>query len=154
MSIKDNLKKLVAYGLATGLIEPEDKIYTTNRLLELFELDELEDNGCGDGGHKDGECENSGCKEDRCEGKNCESDSIVAGLESVLSEMLDYANSLTDELNKIPELASTSILGDQKEEIAILLDFNKLSAYGVSISSLMANFQTAEIGRASCRERV
>lgn len=59
------------------------------------------------------------------------------------SEMLDYANSLTDELNKIPELASTSILGDQKEEIAILLDFNKLSAYGVSISSLMANFQTA-----------
>ena len=88
MSIQDNIKKLVAYGLATGLIEPEDKIYTTNRLLELFELDELEDDGCRDGGHKDIECENSGCKEDRCEGKNCESDSIVAGLESILSEML------------------------------------------------------------------
>ena len=91
MSIQDNIKKLVAYGLATGLIEPEDKIYTTNRLLELFELDELEDDGCRDGGHKDGECEDSGCKEDRCEGKNCASDSIVAGLESILSEMLDYA---------------------------------------------------------------
>ncbi len=41
--IQDNIKKLVEYGLITGLIGEEDKIYTTNRLLELFQLEELEE---------------------------------------------------------------------------------------------------------------
>ncbi|MDE6887098.1 MAG: UDP-glucose--hexose-1-phosphate uridylyltransferase [Eubacterium sp.] len=41
--IQENILKLADYGLATGLIEPEDRQYTINRLLELFELDELED---------------------------------------------------------------------------------------------------------------
>ena len=40
--IQNSIRELVRYGLATGLIEPEDTIYTTNRLLELFGLDELE----------------------------------------------------------------------------------------------------------------
>lgn len=33
--IQQNIKKLVAYGLLTGLIEKEDEIYATNRLLEF-----------------------------------------------------------------------------------------------------------------------
>lgn len=41
--IQEYILKLTDYGLATGLIEPEDKQYTVNRLLELFRLDELED---------------------------------------------------------------------------------------------------------------
>ena len=41
--IQENILKLADYGLATGLIQPEDKQYTINRLLELFQLDELED---------------------------------------------------------------------------------------------------------------
>lgn len=41
--IQENILQLTEYGLATGLICPEDKIYTINRLLELFGLDELED---------------------------------------------------------------------------------------------------------------
>lgn len=41
--IQNNIRKLVEYGLKTGLIEETDKIYTTNRLLELFRLDELEE---------------------------------------------------------------------------------------------------------------
>lgn len=41
--IQEYILKLTDYGLATGLIEPEDKQYTINRLLELFRLDELED---------------------------------------------------------------------------------------------------------------
>lgn len=41
--IQENILKLADYGLVTGLIQPEDKQYTINRLLELFELDELED---------------------------------------------------------------------------------------------------------------
>ena len=39
--IQENIKKLVQYGLQTGLIRQADTIYTTNRLLELFMLDEL-----------------------------------------------------------------------------------------------------------------
>ncbi len=38
--IQQDIRKLTAYGLMTGLIEKEDEIYTVNRLLELFELDE------------------------------------------------------------------------------------------------------------------
>lgn len=64
--IQDSIKKLVEYGLLTGLIEEEDKIYTTNRLLELFGLDELEDGG------KDTAV-------------------TVDDLEAVLKDMLDYA---------------------------------------------------------------
>ena len=41
--IQTNIRKLVQYGIITGLVQEEDKIYTTNRLLELFELDELTD---------------------------------------------------------------------------------------------------------------
>jgi len=37
------IRKLVVYGVKTGLVLPEDEIYTTNRLLELFDLYELED---------------------------------------------------------------------------------------------------------------
>ncbi len=64
--IQKNIRKLVQYGLNTGLIQPEDKIYTTNRLLELFRLDELE-----------------GDKEPVTMGED--------ELETVLSEMMDYA---------------------------------------------------------------
>lgn len=38
--IQENIRDLVRYGILTGLVEPEDEIYTVNRLLELFELDE------------------------------------------------------------------------------------------------------------------
>ncbi len=64
--IQKNIRKLVQYGLNTGLIKPEDKIYTTNRLLELFRLDELEED-----------------KEPVAMGED--------ELETVLSEMMDYA---------------------------------------------------------------
>lgn len=39
MKIEDRIRQLVAYGLRTGLLEETDSIYTTNRLLELFELE-------------------------------------------------------------------------------------------------------------------
>lgn len=64
--IQKNIRELVQYGLLTGLIEKEDQIYTTNRLLELFELDELEE------------------AEENIE-------VTVEDLERILGEMLDYA---------------------------------------------------------------
>ncbi len=66
MSIQKNINQLVAYGLQTGLIEEEDRIYTTNRLLELFGLDEPEEEGA-------------------------DAAMSVDELETVLGEMLDYA---------------------------------------------------------------
>ena len=41
--IQERILDLVDYALVTGLIEPQDTRYTINRLLELFLLDELED---------------------------------------------------------------------------------------------------------------
>lgn len=69
--IQEAIRKLVVYGLKTGLVPEEDKIYTTNRLLELFELDELADID----EQKEQEIENT----------------AVEDLESILSEMMDYA---------------------------------------------------------------
>ena len=66
MMIQKNIKKLVQYGLQTGLIEETDKIYTTNRLLELFGLDESEES-------------------------DTDVTMSVDELETVLSEMMDYA---------------------------------------------------------------
>ncbi len=40
MSIELLIKKLVNYGINSGLVAKEDVIYTENRLLELFDLDE------------------------------------------------------------------------------------------------------------------
>ena len=42
-SICENINKLVLYGIKTGLVPKEDVIFTRNRLLELFGLDELEE---------------------------------------------------------------------------------------------------------------
>lgn len=41
--IQEKILKLVDYGLATGLVEKEDTIFTTNRLLELFQVDDIDD---------------------------------------------------------------------------------------------------------------
>lgn len=41
--IQELIRKLTAYGILTGLVPKEDEIYTINRLLELFDLEELED---------------------------------------------------------------------------------------------------------------
>ncbi len=41
--IQEDIRQLTAYGIKTGLVPKEDEIYTVNKLLELFELDELED---------------------------------------------------------------------------------------------------------------
>ena len=43
--IQSDIKRLVAYGLRTGLVPKEDEIYTFNRLLELFGLEGPAENG-------------------------------------------------------------------------------------------------------------
>lgn len=80
-TITENIKKLVSYGLQTGLVPEEDAVYTTNRLLELFGLDELDTDG-KDADGKDVSDKDVG-------------DMDVAvkpdELEAVLGQMCDYA---------------------------------------------------------------
>ena len=63
--IYEAIKKLVQYGLDTGLITEVDKIYATNQILDVMRMDEYEEP----------------------EGEQGETD-----LESVLKELLDYAH--------------------------------------------------------------
>ena len=42
------IKKLISYGVKTGLVSEEDIIYTTNRLLELFQLEGMEETEAND----------------------------------------------------------------------------------------------------------
>lgn len=65
--IQEAIQKLTEYGIVTGLITENDRIYTQNRLLELFDLDELE---------------------------NTDTDVSVRTeeLETILAEMLSYAH--------------------------------------------------------------
>ncbi len=59
-----NIKELVNYGLANGLLKKEDEIFTVNQLLELFELDEMSNLQ--------------------------EADALETDLETILKEMLEY----------------------------------------------------------------
>lgn len=47
-NIDSLIYELIGYGLSKGLIEPEDEIYSVNKLLELFKLTGIEpcDTGC------------------------------------------------------------------------------------------------------------
>ena len=62
--LSENIRKLVEYGIQTGLIPETERIYTTNLLLEMFHEDDYED---------------------------VETDTDAVELESVLKELLDEA---------------------------------------------------------------
>lgn len=64
--IQEEIRKLTAYGILTGLVPEEDEIYTVNSLLALFGEDAIEDAGEPV--------------------QVCETD-----LEGILQKMLDYA---------------------------------------------------------------
>ena len=40
--INSAITKLIQYGLNTGLVDPRDKVYTTNAVLEVLKLEEYE----------------------------------------------------------------------------------------------------------------
>ena len=41
--IQERILELVKYGLSTGLVDADDEVFVTNRLLELFNVDDIED---------------------------------------------------------------------------------------------------------------
>lgn len=78
-SIWSDIRELVCYGVRTGLVPKEDVVFTENRLLELFGLDEPQegDDGCGEGEA----------------GRRSEASGTVRPeeLEALLGRMCDYA---------------------------------------------------------------
>ena len=84
--ISESISKLVQYGIQNSLIKEADKIYATNRILEILQLDEFED----------------------CEISDCELD-----LEQILKEILDFAceKGLTEDNIISRDLFDTKIMG-------------------------------------------
>lgn len=90
--IAKNIATLVNYGIAAGLLDKADKVYTTNTLLELFGIDDY----------------------DEPENIPEITDPAEFDLESLLNEMLDYAaaNSLLPEDGIVyRDLFDTKIMG-------------------------------------------
>ncbi|MDD6742224.1 MAG: UDP-glucose--hexose-1-phosphate uridylyltransferase [Roseburia porci] len=73
--IQERILELTEYGLVTGLITEDDKIYTINRLMELFELDEMEDS----------------VFEAYASRQPMTQQTAEESLEDILAEMMDYA---------------------------------------------------------------
>ena len=59
------------------------------------------------------------------------------------TELQEYADDLCDRLHEIPDLAKATVYGAQSEEIAVHLDMERLSAYGITPSMLMLDYQTS-----------
>ncbi len=81
--ILERILDLTDYGLATGLIEKADEHFTINRLLELFRLDEMEDEVYAAHAKKGGMTR----------------EASEEALEGILKDLLDYAyeNGITEE---------------------------------------------------------
>lgn len=81
-----------------------------------------------------------------------ESSSLLIAMDSDdkgYRELQGYADELTERLGQIPELARADILGEQTEEIAVMLDMQKLARYHVNPAELMLTYQTSSLQTAS-----
>jgi len=95
--VQEAIAKLVQYGLATGLIEEADRLYTANRLLEMLKIDSLEE-----------DAEAAIMKFDPAD------QSIVGELETILSQLCDYgyeAGLLEENTVGYRDLFDTKLMG-------------------------------------------
>ncbi len=60
-------------------------------------------------------------------------------------ELEEYANLLSERLRRIDMLSSVRVLGTREEEIAVLIDPVRVSAYGIDPASLMLNYQASTL---------
>lgn len=93
--IQEMIAKLIQYGLVTELIEPEDAIYTANRVLELLHIDTFEEateaaiqKAADDAGRAADNSPAAAETKDACEKAREE---IVAFLPQILGAICDYA---------------------------------------------------------------
>ena len=66
--------------------------------------------------------------------------SLLIAMESddkTYREMREYTDDLTRRLRDIPQTGNVRVMGEQTEEIAVIVDKEKLSFYGISPNTLM-----------------
>ena len=61
------------------------------------------------------------------------------------SELRDYADELCEKLRRLPNLAKSTIIGDQQEEIAVIVDRERLSSYAIDPMSIALRYQTSAV---------
>ena len=69
--------------------------------------------------------------------------SLLIAMESAdktYREMHDYTQDLIHRLRAIPEMGNVRVMGEQNEEIAVTVDKEKLSFYGISPNTLMLQY--------------
>ena len=59
------------------------------------------------------------------------------------SEMMEYAEDLEGRLKELPEMAGFKVYGGQTEEISVEVDNELLSAYGISPTALLLDYQSS-----------
>ena len=60
-------------------------------------------------------------------------------------ELQDYADELCGKLRQIPDLAKVSVVGGQDEEIAVTLDRDKISSYGVDPTTILLSYTSSSV---------
>ena len=112
--IQEKILELVKYGLTTGLVDKEDEVYTINRLLELFKVDDIEDETF----------------KKAADLPDWTQDEAESRLEDILSDMMSYAydNGLMSENSIVyKDLFDTKIMGCLvSAPSAIRAEFNRL----------------------------
>ncbi|MDF2544716.1 MAG: UTP-hexose-phosphate uridylyltransferase [Herbinix sp.] len=88
--IYEQIRKLLLYGLTTGLIEKEDELYIRNQLLELFGLEDYEEQSLDESIPSEKAPEEKISSEKTPEEK-IPSEKTPKELEDILQRMLDYA---------------------------------------------------------------
>ena len=71
--------------------------------------------------------------------------SLLIAMESddkTYREMHDYTDDLSHRLRAIPQTGNVRVMGEQNEEIAVTIDKEKLSFYGISPNTLMLHYTT------------
>ena len=69
--------------------------------------------------------------------------SLLIAMESAdktYREMREYTDDLTHRLRDIPQTGNVRVLGEQTEELAVIVDKEKLSFYGISPNTLMLHY--------------
>ena len=60
-------------------------------------------------------------------------------------ELKDYSDDLSDRLRRIPSVANVKLFGEQKEQISLYVDRQRLQAYGIGQQMLFQRLQAAGI---------
>jgi UDPglucose--hexose-1-phosphate uridylyltransferase len=113
VNIKNEIKKLVQYALDTELVTEYDRIYTTNKLLELFELEDYDDDELVSV-EKDHKLNTGEGLANNSDNSSVDKKENGKELEEILNNLLDYAfeNGIMSENSIVyRDLLDTKIMG-------------------------------------------